>query len=133
MRRRREQRSSWSFARAIKAALQGGRCRWAAEEGLAVEYLLAPNLPLICEAWIRMRGCYKDALDRPPPPAKVSLATMISEREELYRNFPSPGETIPVRYLPFSVDAGIPENEDISWAVRKLRLNRLGGPSGIRG
>ena len=34
--------------------------------------------------------------------------------------------------FPFLVDDSIPEDEDITWAVRRLLLNRLGGPSGIQ-
>ena len=70
-----------------------------------------------------MRVWYKDAVDRPPPPTRLALTTMTSEREELYRYFPSPGEPIPVGELPFSVDDGIPEDEYIAWAVRIILLN----------
>ena len=34
--------------------------------------------------------------------------------------------------LPLLVDDPIPEDEDIAWAVRRLRLIRSGGPSGMR-
>ena len=34
--------------------------------------------------------------------------------------------------LNLSVDDGITEDEEISWEVRRLRLNRLGGPSEIQ-
>ena len=79
-----------------------------------------------------MRGWYKAAVDRPPHPARVSLTTITSEREELYRNAPPPGEPIPVENLPLLVDYDIPEDEEIAWAVLKLHLNRSGGPSGMR-
>ena len=78
-----------------------------------------------------MQGWYKEAVDRPPPSARVALATMPAEREELYRNVPSPGEPIPVENPPFHllVDDSIPEDEDIDWAVRRLRLNCFDVPS----
>ena len=79
-----------------------------------------------------MQGWYKDAVDCLPPPARVALITMTAEREELYRHVPSLGDTTPVGDLPFSVDDGIPEDEDIAWAVRRLCLNRSGGPSVLR-
>ena len=89
------------------------------------------NRPLIREAWIGMQGWYKEAVDRPPPPARVALATMTMEREELYRYVPLPGETIPVGEptFPLLVDDSIPEDEDIAWTVRRLCLNRSCGPS----
>ena len=56
---------------------------------------------------------------------------MTAEREELYRNVPSPGEPIPVENPPFHllVDDYIPEDEDIDWVVHRLCLNCSGGPS----
>ena len=57
---------------------------------------------------------------------------MTAKREELYRNVPPPGEPIPVGDLSFSADDGILENEYITWAVRRLQLNRSGAPSGMR-
>ena len=66
-RRQGDQRSSWDLAHAINIALQGDRHRWAGEVGSEVESLLASNPPLTREAWIRMRGWYKDAVDHPHP------------------------------------------------------------------
>ena len=78
-RRRRYQRNSQDLGRAIKAVLQGGRCRRAAEAGSAVESFLTYDPPLIRKAWIRMWGWYKDAVDRPPPQSRVAHATMTAE------------------------------------------------------
>ena len=47
-------------------------------------------------------------VDRPPPPARVDLATITVEREEIYQHVPPPGEPIPVGDLPFLVDDDIP-------------------------
>ena len=65
---------------------------------------------------------YKNAVDRPPPPAIVDLTIMTAEREGIYRHVTCTGETIPVGDITFSVDDVIPEDEDIAWAVRRLRL-----------
>ena len=100
-RQQKDQWSSWALGRSIKAGLQGGRRRQADELGSAVESLLTSDPSLILESWIRMRGWYKAAVDRPPPPDRVALDTMTAEREELYRNDPPPGEPIPVGDLPF--------------------------------
>ena len=78
-----------------------------------------------------MRGWYKDAVELPPPPARVSPATMMAEREDLYRHVPPPEDPIPVEDLPFLVDDDIPEDKEIAWAVRKLFLNRSGSLSGM--
>ena len=55
-----------------------------------------------------MRVWYKYTLDRPPPPARVDLATMTKEREELYWQVLLSGDPIPVGELPLLVDYGIP-------------------------
>ena len=130
--RQKYQRGSRAFRCVIKAGLQEDRRRQAAKAGSAVGYLLALDLPLILEAWIRMRGWYKAAVDRPPPRARVALATMTAEREELYRNVSPPGEPIHVEDLPLLVGDDIPEDEEIAWVVHRLFLKRSGGPSGMR-
>ena len=79
-----------------------------------------------------MWGCYNDAVDRPPPSARVALVTMTAEREDLYRNVPPPGYLIPVGDPLLLVDDGIPEDKEIAWALIRLRLNRSGSPSGMR-
>ena len=53
--------------------------------------------------------------------------------EDLYCHVPPPVDPIPVgdHPFPFLVDDNILEDEEISWAVRRLCLNRSGGPSGM--
>ena len=94
--RRKYQHSSRALADTIKESLQGDRRRRATKLGSAVESLLTYDLSIIREAWIRMWGWYKEAVERPPPPSRVALATLTSEREELYRHVPLLGEPIPV-------------------------------------
>ena len=79
-----------------------------------------------------MQGYDKDVVDCSPPIPRVALATMTAEREELYQNLPPTVDQIPMGDLPFLVDYGIPEDEDISWAVRRLCLNSSCGPAGMR-
>ena len=64
-----EQRHIRAISQQIKASLQDDRQRRSAEAGYADEYLLATEPPLIREAWIRMKGWYKDAVNpyHPPP------------------------------------------------------------------
>ena len=73
-----------------------------------------------------------DAVDRPPPPAIVDVATMKAERVKLYRRVPPMGQPIPVGVQPFVVDDSIPEDKEIAWAVRRLRLNRSDSQLGMR-
>ena len=85
-RHQRYQQSSRALSRAIEAEIQGDQHKQTAKAGSTVEYLLTSdwpltNRPLIREAWIGMQGWYKEAVDSPPPPARVALATMIMEKE----------------------------------------------------
>ena len=97
-----------------------------------LDSLLASYPPLIGEAWIQMRGCYKATVDRPPPPSRVAIATMAVERVELYWHVTPQVEPILEGELNSLLYGAIPEDEEITWAVRRILLNRLGGFSGMR-
>ena len=45
---------------------------------------------------------------------------------------PPPGDNIPVTIEPFEVEDGVPEEEEIEWAVKRLQNNRAGGLSRMR-
>ena len=87
----------------ISALLNMYRRRKAAESGAAVEYLLAYNKPLIKEACWRMQGWYKDATNRPPPSACVTITMMTVEKVALYMRVPPSGENITVGIKPFTI------------------------------
>ena len=53
----------------IRKSLAKDRSRRTEEAGAAVEALMKADPPLIQEAWHRLQGWYKAAVDRPPPPA----------------------------------------------------------------
>ena len=57
---------------------------------------------------------------------------MMAERVELYQHAPSSGKTIPVDVLHFTVEDSVPDDEEISWAVCRLHLNRSRGPLEMR-
>ena len=46
--------------------------------------------------------------------------------------YTAPGETIPISVKPFPVDNLVLEEEKVKWAVKRLRNNRSGGPSGMQ-
>ena len=57
------------LGRAIQASLNGDRRQRVEEAGTAVETLLKEDPPNAKEAWRRMKGWYKAAANRGPPPA----------------------------------------------------------------
>ena len=68
-------------------------------------------------------------MDRAPPPARATLKRVTAERVALYSRVPPQGDNIPVTIEPFAVEDGVPEEEKIEWAVKRLQNNRPGGPS----
>ena len=56
----------------------------------------------------------------------------MAEQFDLYSYVQSPGENIPVRVQPVKVDDSVPTEDEIEEAVKNLRRNRYGGPSGMQ-
>ena len=120
------------LGRAIRTSLQGDRKRRVETAGQEVETLLGEDPPNPKEVWIRLKGWYKAAVNRAPPPARSTLKRIMTERVDLYSYVPSPGENILVTVAPAEVDDSVPTEDEIKDAVKKLRRNRSGGPSGMR-
>ena len=58
---------------------------------------------------------------------------MSGRRSPVDRSLIPPlGENIPVTVTPADVDNSVPKEDEIAEAVKKLRRNRSGGPSGMR-
>ena len=81
------------LGRAIKASLKGDRWRRVEEAGKAVELLLGEDPLNAKEVWRRLKGWYRVAAKRGPPPAQATLERITAERTALYSQVPSPGET----------------------------------------
>ena len=75
-----------------------------------------------------MKGWYRYAVNRVPPPAWVTLKRITVERVDLYRYVPPPGENIPVSVDPFPVEDLVSTEDEIDWAVKLLCNHRSGVP-----
>ena len=80
------------LGRAIQASLKGDRRRRVEEAGTAVESMLQEDPPNARGAWQRMKGWYKAAANRGPPPAQATLERITAEQTELYCRVPPPGK-----------------------------------------
>ena len=69
--------------------------------------------PLYVVPHLLYKGRYKAAVDRAPPPARVTLKRITTERVALYSRVPPPGEKTPVQIYPFEVEDKVPEEEGI--------------------
>ena len=78
-----------------------------------------------------MKGWYRSAFDRAPPPTQVTLERIIAELVYLYHPVPPPGENIPVFVETFQVEYSVPKEDMIEWKMRLLRNNCYGEPSGM--
>ena len=107
--------------------LKGDRKRRVEAVGKDVGALLGGDPQNAKEAWRRMKGWYKAAVNRALPPAQATLERITAERVELYSHVPPPGDNIPVTVTPSYVDDSVPTEDEISEAVKKLRSNQSGG------
>ena len=125
------QRLLHELGRRVWESLQEDRQRHLATAGMEVDSLLAYNPPLVKETWIRIRGWQRKSEDQPPPPpVRVMIGRMATERADLYRRVTPTGRIISVAVTPFMLDDSIPEEEEVAWEVRRLRKNMSGG--GVR-
>ena len=120
------------LSRAIAASLKGDRKRRVETAGEEVETLLGADHPNPREAWRRLKGWYKSAVNRAPPPTRATLERITAERVDHYSYVLSPGENIPVTLRLVKVDNLVPTEDKIEEAVKKLRRNRSGGTSGMQ-
>ena len=59
--------------------------------GAEVDKLLGLDPTMPREAWQRLKGWYKAAVDCAPPPARVTLERITEERVDLYSYVPPSG------------------------------------------
>ena len=132
--RRGDQQMCRGLGRRIKASLKEDRRRRAAEAGEQIEACINHRNPDWKEAWGILKGWYRDASDRAPPPARATIEKVTQERVDLCSRRDPVGEPIEVVLeAPFDIIDDIPDLAEISAAASGLRTNRAGGPSGMRG
>ena len=103
----------WRLSRAINASLKVDRRQRTEDAGVKIEAIFASDPPFQTEAWQHMKGWYKAASDRAPPPARVTLEQIMAEWVALYRQVPPPGEDIPISVDPFQVEDSVPTEDNI--------------------
>ena len=72
-----------------------------------------PPPPLHREAWLWLKGWYRAAVYRHPPPAWVTPEQITADRVELYIYAPPPGDNIPNYVETFPVDESVPTEDEI--------------------
>jgi hypothetical protein len=82
--------------RAVKASLKADRKHHVEVAGDKVESFLMADPPDLQAAWNPMKGWYREAGDRAPPPARSTLEKVTTERVALYQKEEPPGDPIPI-------------------------------------
>ena len=107
------------LGRSFRASLKGDRKRRVEDAGKDMEALLGEDTPNAKEAWRRMKGWYRTAANRGPPPARATLERITAERVELYSQVPSLGDNIPVTVKSAEIHNSVPTEDEIAEAVMK--------------
>ena len=89
------------LSKAVQVSLAKDRRRRAEEAGAEVEALVKADPPLTQEAWYRLQGWYKAAVDRAPPPDRATLRRVTAERVALYSRIPPPRRQHPGHHRAF--------------------------------
>ena len=97
-----------------------------------MEALLGLNPQLHRKAWHRIKGWYRATVDYALPSTWVTLEWIMADWVELYSYVPPPVANIPIYVEPFPVDNLVPTEDEIQWAVKRLRNHRSRGPPGMR-
>jgi hypothetical protein len=93
-------------------------------------YLTADNPK---EAYKRLQGWYKQRSGRPPKPTYKDEEATRKEYENLFGAEEPPGEDIPIHISPMpDINDEPPTEQEIIRALKKLKLGRAPGASGIR-
>ena len=65
-------------------------------------------------------------------PLGLPSSGITTERVELYSYVPPPGTDIPISVEPSLMENLVPTEDEIEWAVKRLRNHRSRGTSGMR-
>ena len=92
--------SAWPYrgSRSVEIHQEESRAGQTEEDrggGTEIEAMMKADPPLIQEAWYRLHGWYKVAVDRAPPPARATLKRVTAKRTTLYSRVPPPGRHHP--------------------------------------
>ena len=74
------------------------------------------------ELWSKIQRWYQETKVHPTPPTREGLEHTSILREDLYRRRLPEGEVISILVQPVIIADGPPEGEEISVAVRRLRM-----------
>ncbi len=118
------------MGREIKSLLAADCKQHAANAASTVESHLSNGA--VKEAWGALKGWYRLAEGRPPPPSPKTMVRQMAERVESYTRAPPMGEALPFNFPHFEISDDMPKDSEIRKVVGGLRNGRAGGATGMK-
>ncbi len=84
------------------------------------------------EAWCALKGWYRSAADRPPPPCPETMAKQMAKQVELYAKVAPMGAPLLFNFPYFKVPDGLPTNDKVRKVVRGLQNGQAAGATGMK-
>jgi hypothetical protein len=119
------------IAKELRRSLNRDRQRRMDKVAEEIESYLTADNPK--EAYRKLQGWYKQRSGRPPKPTYRDEEITRKEYEKLFGAEEPPGEDIPIHIFPTpEIDDEPPTEQEIINALKKLRLGKAPGATGIR-
>jgi hypothetical protein len=100
-------------------------------EAVAVDIVTLLRDNEVHKAYGKLRGWYREKPGHVPKPTFQEEKKTRDQCKALYKKEQSDGEPNPVDIAPFPIDNTVPEEEEVCEALKKLRLGRSVGGTGL--
>jgi Reverse transcriptase (RNA-dependent DNA polymerase) len=117
------------LGKAIRKALTKDRKDRVDRKAEEIQELLDDNQPAM--AFAALKGWYKAISGKPSKPTISDSNTTTAEYEKLYQAEQPAGEQIPINVVPRGVRDDKPDKDEIWQALKRMRLGRATGATGI--
>ena len=84
------------------------------------------------EAWSKTKQWYQESKGHRVPSTSEHLDQISTLQEDLYRQLPPEGESVPILVQWLSIEDGPPEVGEIAATLGKIRSGRAGGTLGMK-
>ena len=106
--------------------------RWTEKVAENIIAYLSGDEPDLRAAYQEVAKWYHFFGGRPPKPSREDLRKVAKTYQAIYSASPPRGDPIPTIVKPAPVDDSVPGEPEIGDAVRRLRINKATGPSGMK-
>jgi hypothetical protein len=119
------------LTRQINYSLKQDRKRRTEKATEEIGTLLEGDTPDLLGAFAILKRWYQHATAHQPKPSREDLLHVTNTFRTLYTAQPPTGPPIPIQVAPFPIEDGLPTEDEIGHAIRRLKNNKAPGPSKI--